>query len=168
MSKTAETSRRSFLKSSAVVAAPIAAIGAPAAALGADDSNARLALLEDERAIEALNRNFLRRFNAAGLRDTASLFAGGEPPKLAEGTARLTLDPAAEPEKPQIAEDGARAHCRYACEVETDHPLEGEDTIVQMARLQGNGTARTSERRVIEADYVKGERGWTIEKLRLA
>ena len=46
------TDRRSFLKTGAIVAAPLAA-AAPVAALAGDDSAARLARLEDERAFPA-------------------------------------------------------------------------------------------------------------------
>src|SRR5262245_27315706 len=81
MSKTMTTSRRSFLKSGAIVAAPVVAVAAPAMAFAADDSSAKLARLEDERAIEALNRNFVRDFNASGVQGTASLFADGKAPK---------------------------------------------------------------------------------------
>ena len=53
MDKTSTTDRRAFLKVGAIVAAPLA-VAAPVAALAGDDSKAKLARLEDERAIEAL------------------------------------------------------------------------------------------------------------------
>ena len=59
------TDRRSFLKAGALVAAPLAT-AAPAAALAADGSRARLARLEDERAVEGLHRAFLRQPSALG------------------------------------------------------------------------------------------------------
>ena len=66
MSETSiSTDRRSFLKTGAIAAAPLAAL-APAAALADDGSKARLARLEDERAIESLHRAFLRQPSALG------------------------------------------------------------------------------------------------------
>ena len=63
--------RRAFLKAGSLAAAPLA-MAAPAAALAADDgSRAKLARLEDERAIEALQRKFVRYLNGAG--DCATL-----------------------------------------------------------------------------------------------
>jgi len=49
------TERRSFLKTGAIVAAPLA-VAAPAAAFAADDSRSKLARLEDERAMELIPR----------------------------------------------------------------------------------------------------------------
>ncbi|WP_336977591.1 hypothetical protein [Altererythrobacter fulvus] len=163
------TSRRSFLKSGAIVAAPIAVVAGPAtaAAMADDGSRARLARLEDTRAIEALNRSFLRRFNGAGAEATASLFADGKAPHLAHGATRLSLDDAEEPAYFELAEDGARASAHYACTVETEHALEGDNTLVQMALLQGNSAHRGSEQRLLKADYVRREGGWAIASIRL-
>ncbi len=162
------TSRRSFLKSGAIVAAPLAVVGAPAAAAMADDaSRARLARLEDTMAIEALNRAFLRQFNASGAEATAALFADGKAPDLAHGTSGLVLEDAGEPEHFELAGDGARATAHYACKVETEHALEGDHTLIQMARLQGNSPHRSIERRLLKADYVRRKDGWAIESIRL-
>lgn len=168
MSKQMRTSRRSFLKSGAIVAAPVAVVTAPAIAFAADDSKARLARIEDERAIEALGRDFVRNFNAGGAKGTKGLFAGGKGAELAGDAVRLTLDPVAEPELLEIAADGASARSRHRCVVECEHPLEGEGTLIAMARLQGNGGVRASEQRVLVADYVKLESGWAIDRLHLA
>ncbi|KPL67767.1 hypothetical protein SZ64_06340 [Erythrobacter sp. SG61-1L] len=163
------TSRRSFLKSGAIVAAPIAVVASPAAAAAmADDGNrARLAMLEDTRAIEALNRSFVRRFNGSGMAATAELFADGKAPQLADGAARLSLDDMEEPAHFELAEGGARASAHYVCTVETEHALDGEDTLLQMARMQGNMAHRSSERHLLKADYVRRESGWVIESIRL-
>jgi len=168
MSKTMTTSRRSFLKSGAIVAAPVVAVATPVVAFAADNSRAKLLRLEDERAIEALGRNFVRKFNASGAKGTSTLFADGKAPKLARNASHLALDPAAEAELLEIAADGASARSRYAVTVESEHALEGEGTLVQMARLQGNTATRVSEQRVLVAEYVKLEDRWAIADLRLA
>ena len=91
--KLTSTDRRSFLKSGALVAAPIAAVGVPAAALAGDDSRALLARLEDERAIEALHRSFLRHVNGSG--DCAKLVASSDAIDLGEGLRSIAEDLAA-------------------------------------------------------------------------
>lgn len=167
MSKDMNTSRRSFLKSGAIIAAPLAVAAAPAAAAFADDgSRARLARIEDERAIEALNRSFLSRFNAGGR--TGEFFAGRKAPKLARGITGLAFDHSAEPGQIALSEDAARAAGCFAVTAHFEHVLEGEGTLLQMARLQGNGPARRSEARTLVADYVKRGDGWAIERLKLA
>lgn len=168
MSKVTHTTRRSFLKSGAMVAAPIAAVAAPAVAFADDGARARLARLEDQQAIDLLNRDFFRRFNAGGKERAAELFAGGGRPNVPTGVARLTPDLQDFPEEPELSEDGMRATCRYACSAEVEHRLEGNETVVQMARLQGNPAARTTEARTLHTQYVKLESGWAIESAHLA
>lgn len=166
MSKDMTTSRRSFLKSGALVAAPLALVAAPAAAAFTDDSKARLLRIEDERAIEALNRAFLRRFNSGAT--TADLFVSGKSPKMAEGMTALTLDASAEPEAFAISDDGSSATARLACVAEYVQELEGEGTFVEMARLQGNGPVRLSEARNFVGKYVRTAEGWAIERIEFA
>lgn len=168
MSKSTDTTRRSFLKSSALVAAPAAAIGIPVAALAGDGSKAALARLQDERAIEALNRTFLRSFNKDGARGAANLFANGKSPTFAKGVRKLSLDLAEEPKRFAIAEDGASATARYDCTAETAQELEGTETIVQMAKMQGNSASSKSARKTLSARYAKRNDEWFITDLELA
>jgi len=155
MDKTATaTDRRSFLKSGAIVAAPLAVM-APAAAFAADDgSKARLARLEDEKAIQALHRDVLRQVNR------------GER-TLATGLTALADDPAHELQV-AFAGDGRRASCRRACMASFRTEFTGSSTLEQMHRLQGQGLHSHEESRVLVAEYVKGKDGWAIESLRLA
>jgi hypothetical protein len=167
MSKDMITSRRRFLKSGAIVAAPLALVATPAVAALADDGGrARLLRIEEERSIESLNRSFLRRFNAGG--HTGEFFADGRKPKLPCGVTAIKLDSAAEPRHFALSEDGSRASARFACTAEFEHALEGEGTFFQMARLQGNGPVRLSEARTLVAKYVKNRDGWVIERIELA
>ena len=62
MTMNQSTSRRSFLKTGAIAAAPLA-MAAPAAALADDGSRARLARLEDEKALAALHREVMAQVN---------------------------------------------------------------------------------------------------------
>ena len=148
------TSRRSFLKTGAIVAAPLAVM-APAAAFAADDgSKARLARLEDEKAIEALHRDLVREVN------------GGQR-KLASGLTALAPDPGHESHL-AFADDGRRASCRRACTASFRTEFTGQSTLEQMHRLQGQGVHSHEESRELVAEYVKGKQGWAIERVRLA
>ena len=145
MSESISTDRRSFLKTGAIAAAPLAAM-APAVALADDGSKARLARLEDERAIEALHREALRNPSALGV-----------------GAVRQDHELAIE-----IAADGRSASSRCQCCVERDTAFTGETTVERMARFQGHGHQRHSEDRVVMAAYVKTNDGWSIERIALA
>jgi hypothetical protein len=147
------TDRRSFLKSGALVAAPVAIVAAPAAALAGHGRHARLARLEDERDIGALHRDLIRQVNR------------GER-KLAKGLSALADDPAHELEI-AFAGDARRATCRRACIAGFRTEFTGHSTIEQMHRLQGQGMHEHAESRELVTEYVRGKDGWAIESLRL-
>ncbi|MBN9506249.1 MAG: hypothetical protein J0I69_09490 [Altererythrobacter sp.] len=149
------TSRRSFLKAGAIAATPLVA-AAPVAALADDGSRARLARLEDERAIEALHRAFLR--NADGARDR---FA------LGEGLRSIAGEPATDTTI-TFAEDGRTATARQECRVERQTEFTGHSTLEQMARFQGQGSHVQEERRVLATQLVRDKQGWRIAQARLA
>jgi len=153
MTMNQSTSRRSFLKTGAIAAAPLA-MAAPAAALADDGSRARLARLEDEKALAALHREVMAQVNRGDR-------------KLAGGLTGLAGDPAHEL---QIAfsGDGRRATCRRACTASFRTEFTGASTLEQMHRLQGQGLHEREEARVLVTEYVKRKDGWAIEALRLA
>ena len=152
MSKPASgTDRRSFLKSGAIAAAPFAAV-VPGAAIAMDDSAARLARLEDERAVEALHRRTLRSL------DTRA---------LDKGIVALTTDAAAEPQV-AVASDRCTATVRHACRAEIEVAAAGESTVEQMTRFQGHGAGLASEKRTLVAEYTRTKDGWDVTKLHLA
>jgi hypothetical protein len=156
------TSRRSFLKTGALVAAPLAA-AAPVAALAGDDSHGRLARLEDERAIEALQRKFLRHLNGAG--DCGAFIASADAVELGEGMRSITEDIGHDAQL-ELAEDGLSARARCACRVERETAFTGESTLEQMARFEGLGSHRFEERGTLATDYIKGKDGWRIARAR--
>ena len=148
----AATDRRSFLKTGAIVAAPLA-MAAPAAAVADEGSRARLTRLEDEKALAALHRGIVRQVNR------------GE--RKLDGVTALDDDPAHELQI-AFAADGRRATCRRACRASFRTEFTGHSTIEQMHRLQGQGLHSHDEARVLVAEYKKGKDGWVIESLRLA
>jgi hypothetical protein len=158
------TDRRSFLKTGALLAAPIAAV-VPAAALADDGSRTRLARLEDERAIEALHRSFLRHVNGSG--DCAALVTSSDAIELDDGLRSIAEHPAHEPSV-ELSEDGLSATARCDCRVELETDFTGDSTIEQMARFQGQGSHRHAEERVLATEFVKGKHGWQIAKARFA
>jgi hypothetical protein len=149
----AATDRRSFLKSGAIVAAPLA-MAMPAAALADEGTRARLARLEDERAIAALHREAVRQVNRGDR-------------KLTDGLSALADDPAHELQI-GFADDGRRASCRRACRASFRTDFTGHSTLEQMHRLQGQGLHEHDEARVLVAEYTRSKDGWAIKSLRLA
>ncbi len=142
MSKDMITSRRSFLKSGAIIAAPLAVVATPAvAALGDDGSKARLPRAS--------------RTSVANKRSTAPSSAASTPAAApANSSSRAKCRNCRRQRDRDRAsmlrrsrgilpwpEDGARASGRFACTAEFGHALEGEGTFVEMAWLQGNGPA---------------------------
>ena len=161
----ATTNRRSFLKSGALIAAPVAAVGLPGAALAGDGSRARLARLEDERAVEELQRKFLRHLNGTG--DCGEFIASSDAVDLGEGLRAIADDLGHEAEL-ALADDGLSATARCHCHVEREIEFTGDSTLERMARFQGQGSHRHAEERVLATDYVKGKDGWRIASARFA
>lgn len=155
MTNDSSSTRRSFLKAGAVVAVPLAA--APAAALADDGFRARLARLEDEAAVRALHQDWLRRVNGRA----------GDAAVLGADVRGIAPDHAIA-DAIEIAADGKSAAGRFHCAVQLETELALDCTLAQMAHAQGEGVIRTTERRVLTAQYVKAGDGWSIAKLGFA
>lgn len=132
------TTRRTFFGGAAALATPLAAT----AAVASDDLAARLAALEDANSIRALLRDWAQR--------------GAHAPDVR----RVTLDSDA---AIAVAANGT-ATARVPCTVETATPIDGDETLVAMARLQGDGIVRRSERRVLASTFVKHNGIWKLEQ----
>jgi hypothetical protein len=134
-----------FGQAGAALAAPLAAAGALAAENGDEgDVATRLARLEDMNAIRALL------------------------PALLANPARMALDI----DVRSIAADGddaitvaanGTATARLGCTVEAAKPIESGSTLVEMARLQGDGFVVRSERGVLVSAFVKRGGSWKFE-----
>ena len=153
MSKDDTATRRSFLKTGAFLAAPLAA-GVPAVALAADGTRARLKRLEDEAAIREVHREWLRRVNAGERGDVP----------LDETIKSVAIDHKGGVDKIDIASDGIHATGHYASVAEIETPLTSECTISQMLAAQGHGTISRTEPGVLTVDYVKSGSSWMIAK----
>ena len=159
------TDRRWFLKSSALVAAPLATAAAPAVALADDGSSARLARLEDEREIEWLHRRLLRHVCGAG--DCSNFVAGSDAIQIKDQLRSIVEDPARVGSL-ALADDGTWATTHRPVKVEIETAFTGDTTLEQMARFQGQGSQRRLEERVLATEFVKGAEGWRIARARLA
>jgi hypothetical protein len=162
MTRTNST-RRTFLKGGAMAAAPLAAAGAAIAATKGQHE-AALERLKAETAIRDLHQAWLRRVNTGT--EAADLFADPRRARLKETVSRVEADHLGAADEVRLEADGLHASARYACMVETGVELAQDCTLAQMRHAQGEGLLRQSERRLLQADYVKAEGRWTIAGLR--
>jgi hypothetical protein len=144
--------RRTFLgHASAALAVPLAAASAAGAEQPRADLAGRLAALEDAAAIRALLHRHVQSINTGA----------AAAPEARVSALHLDADVAID-----VARDGT-ATARAGCSVETATPIDGQDTVVEMARLQGDGVVKRCERRVLAGALVKRGGTWQIERLEL-
>jgi hypothetical protein len=151
MSKDRTSTRRSFLRDSALLATPVAAALVPAAVLAGDGLKARIQRLENEAAIRELHQSWLRQVN--GQQGDAL---------LEQSVRRITADQAGAADKIEIATGGASAVGIFDYAVETETALAQDCTLAQMAHAQGHGTVRRTERRMLTLNYTKADGTWKI------
>lgn len=162
-----DSTRRSFLKGGALLAAPLAA-AVPAALVADDGLRARLAKLENEAAIRELHQGWLRRINTRTGDATALLFADAEGAASGQAVHSIAADHSGQPDAIEIAADGKSADGRFQCAVEIENPIAQDCTLARMAHAQGGGFVRRTERRVLKVEYVKADGAWAIAKVDLA
>jgi hypothetical protein len=141
------TTRRRFFGGAAAFATPLAA----SAAVAGDDLAARLAALEDANAIRVLLHRHVHGINAHAR----------AAPEIHVRSVALDTDATID-----VATDGT-ATVQVRCTVETAMPIAGGGTLVEMARLQGDGILKRSERRVLLCSFVKRDGIWQIGTLEL-
>ncbi|HEY1125460.1 MAG TPA: nuclear transport factor 2 family protein [Sphingobium sp.] len=165
MSEESKSTRRSFLKGGAIVVAPLATIGVPAAAaLAGDGDRDKLARLQDEKAIRDLHASWLRQVNSGNYAAAARLYADDKASCALAGIASVAADQDAE--GLEFARDGKHASATYAAHIEVETAIAPDHTLAQMLHAQGEGMVRTSEQRMLKADYVRTpDGGWAIAKL---
>ena len=164
--KTTST-RRSFLKRGALLAAPLAA-AVPAAALADDGLTARLTRLEDEAAIRELHQTWLRRINTGAGGAALPLIADPEGAASDEAVRSIAADHAGQPEAIEVAADGKSAAGWFPCAVGIETTIAQDCTLARMAHAQGGGFVRRTERRVLKVEYVKAGGAWAIAKVEFA
>jgi hypothetical protein len=140
------TTRRRFFGGAALLAAPLTA----GTAVASDDLAARLAALEDENTIRAMLRDWARGVGARKVAPAANIHG-------------VTLDPDV---SITVAENGT-ARASVPCVIETATPIDGNETLVEMARQQGDGVVRRAERRVLHSTFVKRDGFWLFASAEL-
>jgi hypothetical protein len=169
MTAAGSTRRRFFRDAGGALAAPLAAAGAAASA-GAEDAPslaARLAALEDLDAVRALTATFVQRLNAGRREELASLFADPMKATFDPAVRRLVAERAGELDCVVVAPDRATAVTRLSCAVHAETPIASDDTLVKMARAQGEGVVRRTERAVLETSCVREDGFWKIARVAL-
>ena len=154
MTRDTTRTRRTFLKGSALLAAPLAAASVSAAALADEELQAHVRCLENEAAIRDLHQAYLRQVNA------------GERGALLDQTVRrIVADHAGAPDKIEIAADGRSAVGFFDHVVESETPLAEDCTLAQMAHAQGSGSVRRTERRMLTVHYTNTGGNWKIARV---
>jgi len=168
MTKDTTSTRRSFLKGGALLAAPLAAVGVPAAVMANDGLKARLAKLEDEAAIRELHQSWLRRINTGAGGAATPPFADSDGIAFDQAVRSIAADHAGQPDVIEVAADGKSAAGRFHCTAEIETTIAQDCTLAQMAHAQGGGFVRRTERRVLKVEYVKASGAWAIAKVEFA
>jgi hypothetical protein len=168
MTKDTTSTRRSFLQSGALLAAPLAAVAAPAVVMADDELKARLVKLENEAAIRELHQTWLRSFNTAARDAAASLFADPKAAAFDPSVRSIAADHAGQPDAINVAADGKSAARQFSCVVEIENEIAQDCTLARMAHAQGGGFVRRTERRVLKVEYVKTSDAWAIAKVEFA
>jgi hypothetical protein len=178
MSKDTVSTRRSFLKSGAILAAPLGAV-ASAAVIADDGLKARVARLEDEAAIRSLHQTWVRKVNSIDARnatagETAIELHGSQSRAFDQSdqgdqaVRSIAADHAGEPDAIDIAADGRTAAGRFPCVVEIESEIAQDCTLAEMAHAQGSGFVRRTERRILRVEYVKDSGAWAVAKIEIA
>jgi hypothetical protein len=161
--------RRRFMWTAGTALAAPVAIAVPHAGAGAvfDEAalKARVALFEDQNGVREAARAYVKYVNG-------SAGAGAEIAALSTDAAGLRLpgirslapDPHGADDAIEVAADGRTATARLHYTADTERPIEPASPLVEMARLQGGGVARASERGVLEGAFVKLDGVWKIER----
>lgn len=166
--KVMTTRRRLFWKAGAALAAPLAIVGADTAAgTAANDASLRerVGRLEDENAIRELNRNWIRHFNAGAQPELARLFADRATVSDLGDICGVATDVADPQDCIELAADRSTATACMHCTVRIEAPIEPSCTLVEMARAQGGGFVRRTQKGVFEGEYVKRDGAWKIQRL---
>jgi hypothetical protein len=165
MTRSDLSSRRSFLRAGAVLSAPLVV---PVAALAGDRGAARVAQLEDERAIRDLHQAWMRGVNAGGMDGKATTLLTAGVCSTGDNLCSIGAQRAAPPDAITFDPDGMTATGRFHCAIDIETPLAQNCTLAQMAHLQGNGFVRRTATDVLYVDYIKTGKVWSVARVKFA
>ncbi len=162
------STRRSFIQATgAALSVPLAAAAAGPAAGPAgtgDPLAARLAHIEDLQAIRALNQAYARLVSSGPAEAVAALFADPARVQIDPDVRGLTPDGFGEQDLIDIASDRQTATSTLPCAVHLETAIGPDCPLVEMARQQGGGVVRRTERGVLEHAYVRHDGVWKIQR----
>lgn len=162
MSTGKSATRRSFFgRAGAALVAPLAATQALARDDAGGDLAARIAELEDVNAVRALQRAFARSVNTGSRDELAALFDDPAGAQLAQDVRSIAVETFGERDFIELGGDGT-ATAQSPCTVESATAIGPACTLVEMARLQGDGFVRRTEHGVLETSFVKRGGVWKI------
>jgi hypothetical protein len=158
-----KSGRRDFLRGSGTVVSAMLVPAAGIAQAGAGENlnnrpgqeSGRLALLEDAAEIRKLYRDY-----AVQLATQA-----GKPGSLPGTPVRVMQDPAQPAETITVAPDRRYATAQFGCMTQIAVPLMGHESLLEMARLQGQHSQTWWESGIHELDCVKTSAGWQIRSV---
>jgi hypothetical protein len=162
------STRRSFIQTAgAALSVPLAAVAASApvnAAEESDSSEVRLARLEDLNAIRALNVEYARHVNAGSREAIAALFAHPSDAHVDPDVSGIGPDGFGEHDVIEIGPDRQTATALLYCTLHMESAIGPDCPLVDMARQQGGGVLRRTERGVFEHAYVRRNGIWKIQR----
>jgi hypothetical protein len=192
---TPATRRAFLRKAGVALSGPLAvALAAPAAPGPATNESLRnrLGALEDTLAIRAVHQSYAKHLNERAFDAVVELFSEDSAVRLygelfvgkAQGVRRLFVEHfdqrIIEGETPvhrrllprdphedliEVAADRASATGRFHCLVQAEAALPAHLPLIEMARLQGQGTRQWWENGVYESTYVRAGSAWKIQHL---
>ncbi len=193
-----DTARRAFMWKLGAGAtgaiASVAVTAGPATAIATDDPALRAALLEEEKSLRMLHRQFQQAVDEGrheaviGLfaREAQVIFNGGVFARRDHGVRRLFSEylparkagrsmqaapgfgiaPEAQQERIDVAPDRRSAQAVFPYSIQAGMPLETGNSLASMARLQGEGVHTWWEGGQYRIDYLRDAAGsWKISRL---
>lgn len=154
-----------------------------------DRLSQQVGILEDANAIRDLHKTYESHLDNAMYEEIIGLFTedaevsyNGGVFKGRKGIRRLYVDhfgqgltgkridpaPGLQPEQQEmieVAADRKAAAGRFAYSIQVGTPISGESSLVDMARLQGQGIVKSWEGGVYEMAYVKEGDAWKIKRI---
>jgi len=161
MSDRTSTRRKFFLKAGAAMSAPAAfATGIRPAAAGPAALEEKLAKLEDEMALRRLRSDTIAEINRAS-REVLD--------ELEHGLRQIVADHANDAAACVVVSvDRAAARIFVPCAARLEAQIEAPgSSLVDMARLQGEGVLMRTEARVLEITCTRRSGGWQLSRAEL-
>jgi SnoaL-like protein len=92
-------------------------------------------------------------------------FASGRTGRKIEPAPGFETDPAQQLDIVEVAGDRKTATGQFPYSIQVGAPMSGDSSLVEMARLQGEGIVHWWESGITEVSYVKKDNTWKIGKL---